>query len=261
MSGTNTICVVTTLLETGMVAVAEPVTELTLETPAGLVGVDGARARRQAAPASSSATCRRSPCISTRRSRCRTSARSRSTSAGAACSTCSPTPRQLGFALTPDEGADIVARHRDDQGGAREQLPGVVHPENPGHPRHHDRPALRPRRTPAMSRPQRRDGLDRAARLGPAGHLDGRDRPLAVRHRHLRRDGGAARQGPARGWTRRSCTRASSARSSRAGWWRRRPSAAAPRWCRRSPARRGSPASRSYVLDPDRPVPGGVHGG
>jgi proline racemase len=39
MSGTNTICVATVLVETGMVPVTEPVTELTLETPAGLVGV------------------------------------------------------------------------------------------------------------------------------------------------------------------------------------------------------------------------------
>lgn len=39
MSGTNTICVVTVLLETGMVPMKEPVTELTLEAPAGLIKV------------------------------------------------------------------------------------------------------------------------------------------------------------------------------------------------------------------------------
>ena len=39
MSGSNTICVVTTLLETGIIAMIEPVTELTLEAPAGLIGV------------------------------------------------------------------------------------------------------------------------------------------------------------------------------------------------------------------------------
>src|SRR5438477_10735020 len=39
MSGTNTICVVTTLLETGMLPMVEPVTELTLEAPAGLIRV------------------------------------------------------------------------------------------------------------------------------------------------------------------------------------------------------------------------------
>ncbi|NJN83771.1 MAG: proline racemase family protein [Caldilineaceae bacterium] len=39
MSGSNTICVATVLLETGMVPMREPTTELTLETPAGLVAV------------------------------------------------------------------------------------------------------------------------------------------------------------------------------------------------------------------------------
>lgn len=39
MSGSNIICVATVLIETGMVSVTEPVTELTLEAPAGLVGV------------------------------------------------------------------------------------------------------------------------------------------------------------------------------------------------------------------------------
>ncbi|MGI9604586.1 MAG: proline racemase family protein [Acidimicrobiales bacterium] len=39
MSGSNTICVVTALLETGMIEMIEPLTELTLEAPAGLIGV------------------------------------------------------------------------------------------------------------------------------------------------------------------------------------------------------------------------------
>ena len=39
MSGTNTMCVVTALLETGMLPMTEPVTELTLESPAGLIRV------------------------------------------------------------------------------------------------------------------------------------------------------------------------------------------------------------------------------
>jgi proline racemase len=40
MSGTNTICVVTVLLETGMISVRGPVMKLKLDTPAGLVGVE-----------------------------------------------------------------------------------------------------------------------------------------------------------------------------------------------------------------------------
>ena len=39
MSGTNTICVVTTLIETGMVEVTEPFTEFKLDTPAGLISI------------------------------------------------------------------------------------------------------------------------------------------------------------------------------------------------------------------------------
>jgi proline racemase len=39
MSGTNTIAVATVLIETGMVESKEPVTELVLESPAGLIGV------------------------------------------------------------------------------------------------------------------------------------------------------------------------------------------------------------------------------
>ena len=40
MSGSNTICVVTALLETGLVPMVEPVTTLTLEAPAGLIEVE-----------------------------------------------------------------------------------------------------------------------------------------------------------------------------------------------------------------------------
>jgi len=40
MSGTNTICVVTVLIETGMVQAVEPVTRLKLDTPAGLIEVE-----------------------------------------------------------------------------------------------------------------------------------------------------------------------------------------------------------------------------
>jgi proline racemase len=39
MSGTNTICTVTVLLETGMIPMVEPVTKLTLEAPGGLIRV------------------------------------------------------------------------------------------------------------------------------------------------------------------------------------------------------------------------------
>ena len=50
MSGTNTICTTTALLETGMLPMTEPVTKLTLEAPGGLVAV--------------TATCRNGKCES-----------------------------------------------------------------------------------------------------------------------------------------------------------------------------------------------------
>lgn len=40
MSGSNTMCVATVLLETGILPMVEPVTHLTLESPAGLITVD-----------------------------------------------------------------------------------------------------------------------------------------------------------------------------------------------------------------------------
>ncbi|GGF33885.1 proline racemase family protein [Subtercola lobariae] len=40
MSGSNTICVATVLLETGMIPMQEPVTNLTLESPAGLIELE-----------------------------------------------------------------------------------------------------------------------------------------------------------------------------------------------------------------------------
>src|SRR5688500_13814878 len=39
MSGSNTICVTTVLLETGILPMTEPVTELVLEAPAGLIKI------------------------------------------------------------------------------------------------------------------------------------------------------------------------------------------------------------------------------
>ncbi|MEL7544598.1 MAG: proline racemase family protein, partial [Pseudomonadota bacterium] len=40
MSGSNSICVATVLLETGILAMDEPITHLTLETPGGLVAIE-----------------------------------------------------------------------------------------------------------------------------------------------------------------------------------------------------------------------------
>ena len=110
MSGTNTICVTTVLLETGMLPMTEPVTELTLEAPAGLIRVR-ASARTARSPASRSATCRRSRPTSTRRSRCRSSARSTVDVAYGGMFYVIADAAALGFRLVARRGPRHHARH------------------------------------------------------------------------------------------------------------------------------------------------------
>ena len=197
MSGTNTMCVVTVLLETGMLPMHEPVTELTLESPAGLIRVTRRVPRRQGRPASRSGTFRRSRPTSTRRSRCRSSARSRVDVAYGGMFYVIADAEPFGLRLTPDEGADIVRITEMIKAAAAEQLP-VVHPDQPGFAGHHHRPAVRARPRPGQQPAERRDGLDRDAGLGAPGDLDRRHRSLAVRHRDVGQDGDAPREGPAR---------------------------------------------------------------
>ena len=153
--------------------------------------------------------------------------------------------RQLDLELVPDNGGEIVRVTEMIKAAARRAAPRRA-PGEPGHPRHHDRPAVRAVAEPGRLAPQRRDRLDRPARLGPARHLDGRDRPLAVRHRHLRGDGvpARARAQLAVGETFLHEGILGTVFTGRLleETTRRRPT---PPWCRRSRARRGSPASRS----------------
>jgi proline racemase len=130
MSGTNTMCVVTVLLETGRLPMTEPVTELTLEAPAGLI-----RVRAECADGKVTAvTFRNVPAFATH--------------IGAAVEV--PTlgtvevdvayggmfyviadAGRFGLRLSPDEGADIVRITEMIKAAANEQLP-VVHPDQPG---------------------------------------------------------------------------------------------------------------------------------
>ena len=128
MSGTNTI-VATALLETGMLPMTEPITEITLEAPAGLIRIRATCAAGRS-PASRSATSRRSR---------RTWARRRGAAAGhrgGRRGVGRHVPRHrdaeaLGFRLVPDEGRDITRVTEMIKAAAAEQLP-VVHPEQPG---------------------------------------------------------------------------------------------------------------------------------
>jgi proline racemase len=130
MSGTNTMCVATVLLETGMVAMREPVTELTLEAPAGLIGVRaecaGGRVTR--------VTFRNVPAFAVHLDRAVEVPQLGTVTVDVAWGGMFyviADATALGLALTPDEGRDIVRVSEMIKAAAREQLP-VVHPEQPG---------------------------------------------------------------------------------------------------------------------------------
>jgi len=129
MSGSNTMCVSTVLLETGMLPMREPVTEITLETPAGLVRVraDCADGKVQRV------TFRNVPAFAVH------------LDAAVEVPHLGTVPvdvayggmfyviadaARFGLRLTPDEGRDIVRIGEMIKAAAREQLP-VVHPEQP----------------------------------------------------------------------------------------------------------------------------------
>ena len=130
MSGTNTICVVTTLLETGMVTMTEPVTELTLEAPAGLIRIRadcvGGKVR--------GVTFRNVPAFATHLDAAIEVPQLGTLSVDVAYGGMFyviADAEPLGFRLTPDEGRDIVRVSEMIKAAAAEQLP-VSHPEQPG---------------------------------------------------------------------------------------------------------------------------------
>ncbi|MBZ5626057.1 MAG: proline racemase family protein, partial [Acidobacteriia bacterium] len=130
MSGTNTICVVTVLIETGMVPVSEPVTRLKLDTPAGLIGVEAEVRNGKVRKV----TFRNVPAFATHLD---TPVEVRGLGTvtvdvaygGMFYVIAEAAP--LGFRLTPDEAHDIVRVAETIKAATREQLP-VAHPENPG---------------------------------------------------------------------------------------------------------------------------------
>src|SRR5438270_6875199 len=129
MSGTNTICVVTVLIETGMAPAIEPVTRLKLETPAGLIQVE-AEVRNGKVK---KVTFRNVPSFATHLD-AKVEVRGLGTVTvdvaygGMFYVIAEAGP--LGFRLTPDEARDIVRVAETIKAAAREQLP-VAHPDNP----------------------------------------------------------------------------------------------------------------------------------
>jgi len=129
MSGSNTICVVTALIELGMVPVAEPVTRLLLDTPAGPVSVE-AEVRGGKV---TQVTFQNVPAFAVHLD-ARVEVRGLGTATvdvaygGMFYVIAEAAP--FGLRLTPDEGRDIVRIGEMIKAATREQLP-VVHPENP----------------------------------------------------------------------------------------------------------------------------------
>jgi proline racemase len=130
MSGTNTICVATVLLETGMVPMREPVTELTLEAPAGLI-----RVRAECASGKvRSVTFQNVPAFAVHLDRAVEVPKLGTVTVDVAYGGmfyAIADARAFGLSLTPDEGRDIVRISEMIKTAAREQLP-VAHPEQPG---------------------------------------------------------------------------------------------------------------------------------
>ena len=187
MSGHNTMCVVTALIETGMVRSREPVTELTLETPAGLIEVEA----RVEGGKVTSVTLENVPAFPVH--------------LGATVEI--PTlgevevdvswggmffaiadARRFGVSIRPENGRDLVRLGAMVKQAAREQLE-AVHPENPEIRQASIGMLTEPFR-PGEGRGQDRGHPGhRRPRLGPARDLDRRPGPLPVRHRHLGQDG------------------------------------------------------------------------
>jgi len=130
MSGSNTICVVTALIETGLVRANEPKTVLMLDTPAGLVEVEAevhhgkvTRVTFENVPAFATH-------LDTKIEVPQLGAVTVDVAYGGMFYVIAEAA-PLGLGLTPDEGRDIVRLGEMIKAAAREQLP-VVHPENPG---------------------------------------------------------------------------------------------------------------------------------
>jgi proline racemase len=130
MSGTNTMCVTTVLLETGMLEMKEPVTELVLEAPAGLVKVRADCANGKV----KRVTFQNVPAFAAHLDRAVEVPHLGTVTVdvgygGMYYVIADAEP--LGLRLTPDEGGDIVRIGEMIKAAAREQLP-VQHPEQPG---------------------------------------------------------------------------------------------------------------------------------
>ena len=130
MSGTNTICVATALLETGMLPMTEPATVITLEAPAGLIRTRAACTNGKV----TGVTFRNVPAFVTHLDAPVEVPHLGTVTVDVAYGGMFyviADAEALGFRLVPDEGRDITRVTEMIKTAAAEQLP-VVHPEQPG---------------------------------------------------------------------------------------------------------------------------------
>jgi proline racemase len=130
MSGSNTICVSTVLLETGMVPMTEPVTTFRLEAPGGVVEISaGCRAGKVEWVELVNVPCFADAVDAPLEVAGLGSIRVDVAYGGMWYAIADA--RALGFALTPDEARDLSTMGQRIHAAAREQL-HPVHPGNPG---------------------------------------------------------------------------------------------------------------------------------
>lgn len=129
MSGSNTICVATALLETGMIPMTEPVTDVVLEAPAGLIRIRCACRDGKV----TSVEFVNQPAFAYRTDVALELQGYPTLTVDVAWGGMAYVLAQateLGFALTPDEARDLCDIGQKLKAAAAEQIP-IVHPVNP----------------------------------------------------------------------------------------------------------------------------------
>lgn len=129
MSGSNTICVATALIECGMVPASEPITNLVLESPAGLIAIEAevrdGKVKR--------VTFENVPAFAVHLDKTIEVPQIGAVKVDVAWGGMFYViveAADLGLTIAPDQGGDIVRLGEMVKAAATEQLP-VVHPENP----------------------------------------------------------------------------------------------------------------------------------